>query len=247
MDTTVAQWESSVNTIPKLPMGYKSPMIELALPVHCYTINQFSKLCPKSLRNTWNIPFICLQLSYANSRNDQLVEVPRAMPSWFRQDKTKNVNNQVFVMILQKNILQSVSDFWGGYILFDHQSFLMINIKLNWLDSIHPLNDLLNHKIRFHPSYLKVLPFAHWIIWPPMPKPIYHPDGFNKSGSWPKNEYLSLNELLINQGNFLQSGTSFCSLNNMATDAGADLPSRWVQQIGKLAEKWIFKPQRTFD
>ena len=168
MDTTVAQWESSVNTIPKLPMGYKSPMIELALPVHCYTINQFSKLCPKSLRNTWNIPFICLQLSYANSRNDQLVEVPRAMPSWFRQDKTKNVNNQVFVMILQKNILQSVSDFWGGYILFDHQSFLMINIKLNWLDSIHPLNDLLNHKIRFHPSYLKVLPFAHWIIWPPM-------------------------------------------------------------------------------
>ena len=30
MDTTVAQWESSVNTIPKLPMGYKSPMMELA-------------------------------------------------------------------------------------------------------------------------------------------------------------------------------------------------------------------------
>ena len=123
MDTTVAQWESSVNTIPKLPMGYKSPMIELALPVHCYTINQFSKLCPKSLRNTWNIPFICLQLSYANSRNDQLVEVPRAMPSWFRQDKTKNVNNQVFVMILQKNILQLKSQFCREKVSFWSSEF----------------------------------------------------------------------------------------------------------------------------
>ena len=38
--TTVAQWESSVNTIPKLPMGYKSRM-ELAGP---YNIQECVRL-----------------------------------------------------------------------------------------------------------------------------------------------------------------------------------------------------------
>ena len=49
MDTTVAQWESSVNTIPKLPMGYKSPTARALL--HNKPIFQtLSQKSPKHLK-----------------------------------------------------------------------------------------------------------------------------------------------------------------------------------------------------
>ena len=61
MDTTVAQWESSVNTIPKLPMGYKSPMIERALAkVNRKSTVEFYSKSQRVVDFTFELGFLCV-------------------------------------------------------------------------------------------------------------------------------------------------------------------------------------------
>ena len=94
--------------------------------------------------------FWARDLSYTNPRNDRLVEVPRSMPLLFRRDKTKKVNNQMFVMIWQKNIFQSWSQFCCGKVSFWSSEFddWIWDLKLSkFIHSFEII--LLNHKIRF--------------------------------------------------------------------------------------------------
>ena len=93
---------------------------------------------------------VSLKVSYANPQNDRLVEVPRSMPLLFRRDKTKKVNNQMFVMIWQKNIFQSWSQFCCGKVSFWSSEFddWIWDLKLSkFIHSFEII--LLNHKIRF--------------------------------------------------------------------------------------------------